>query len=74
MAPYIRAELPDVNINTGAQSINTERAPIVQPNIACSCATGNSAHMHVYSCVRRKGIEGFLNFNCGYSTYVSQNV
>ena len=24
-----RAELPDVNINTGMQSINTERAPLV---------------------------------------------
>ena len=25
-----RAELPDVNINTGAQSINTERASLTQ--------------------------------------------
>ena len=24
-----RAELPDVNINTGTQSMNTERAPLV---------------------------------------------
>ena len=24
-----RAELPDVNINTGAQSINTERASLI---------------------------------------------
>ena len=27
-----RAELPDVNINTGAQSINTERASIKGPS------------------------------------------
>ena len=27
-----RAELPDVNINTGAQSINTERAPLMDRN------------------------------------------
>ena len=29
-----RAELPDVNINIGAQSINTERASLTLDNVA----------------------------------------
>ena len=31
-----RAELPDVNINTGAQSINTERASLTCPPMLSS--------------------------------------
>ena len=31
-----RAELPDVNINTGAQSINTERGSFKEQN-SCNC-------------------------------------
>ena len=33
-----RAELPDVNINTGAQSINTERASLIaSPDVNKAC-------------------------------------
>ena len=28
-----RAEMPDVNINTGAQSINTERASLIKMSV-----------------------------------------
>ena len=32
-----RAELPDVNINTGAQSINTERASLINRHVNITC-------------------------------------
>ena len=34
-----KAELPDVNINTGAQSINTKRASLMQDNELSSVLT-----------------------------------
>ena len=40
-----RAELPDVNINTGAQSINTERASLGKLNLQSLTGTGGSRGM-----------------------------
>ena len=42
-----RAELPDVNINTGAQSINTEKASSKGPHYQRNNETDQNAHVSV---------------------------